>query len=129
MNEIYKAIYDRLTAQLSATVYDHVPQDLGESSYPFVRLDPLQTNNNDVDDKSGFSATVQIVSFSRYRGSKEVSTIADSVYNAVHRYSFVDTASYGISGIEETFRRLTVQPDGLTRHSVQQFNIDFELLP
>ena len=40
-----------------------------------------------------------------------------------------NTATYGITGINETFRQLAVQPDGLTRNSVQQYEIIFEPLP
>ncbi len=129
MNEIYSAIYDRLTSQLAESVYDHVPQDLNENNYPFVRVDSLEINNNDVDDKTGFSATIQIVGFSRYRGVKEVSNIADSVYNSLNRFNFPDTSNYGISGIEETIRKIIVQSDGLTRNSVQRYELNFEPLP
>ena len=129
MNEIYSAIYQKLLADLSVNVYDHVPQDLTESNYPFVRLDQLETSNNDVDDKAGFSATIQVVIFSRYRGSNEVSNIADNVYNSLNRFNFPDTSNYGISGIEETLRKIIVQSDGLTRNSVQRYELNFEPLP
>lgn len=128
MSEVYKAIYDRLSAQLTANIYDHVPQDLPESSYPFVRLDPLQTVVNDVDDKTGFVATIQVVSYSRYRGNKEISALALSVYNSLHRYDLPDTTTYGISGIQQTFERIATQPDGLTRNAVQQYEVLFEPL-
>ena len=126
MNEIYSAIYSQLVSELSVQVYDHVPQD--NQVYPYVRVDHLVTNNNDVDDKSGFSATIQIVGFSRYRGGKEVSDLASDIYAALHRHDFPDTISYGISGIEESFRRIATQPDGLTRNSVQQYELFFEPL-
>ena len=128
MSEVYKAIFDRLSAQLTADVYDHVPQDLPESGYPFVRLDPLQLLPNDVDDKAGFVATIQAVSYSRYRGSKEISALTQTVYNSLHRYDLPDTATYGISGIQQTFERIATQPDGLTRNAVQQYEVLFEKL-
>jgi hypothetical protein len=128
MNEVYKAIFDRLVSQVVPEVYDHVPQDLPDSIYPFIRLDPLQTTNNDVDDKSGFIATIQVVSYSQYRGSKEISDIALTIYNALHRYNFSDTANYGISGIQQTFERIATQSDGLTRNAVQQYEVLFEPL-
>jgi len=129
MNEIYSAIYQRLSDQLNIEIYDHVPQFKDDSDYPFIRLDPLEISSNDVDDKTGFSATIQIVGFSRYRGSKEVSNIADSVYNSLNRFNFPDTSNYGISGIEETLRKIIVQGDGLTRNSVQRYELNFEPLP
>ena len=129
MNELFAAIYTRLNLQLTVGVYDHVPQDLASSNYPFVRIDAIQTANNDTDSENGFRATVQIVGFSQYRGVKEVNIMADSVYAALHHWTFPDTATYGISGIQETFRTIAVQPDGLTRNSVQQYEIIFEPLP
>ena len=126
MSEVYKAIFDRLSSQLTEDVHDHVPQDLPESGYPFVRLDPLQTVVNDVDDRAGFVATVQVVSYSRYRGNKEVSALALTIYNALHRYDFPLTTTYGISGIQQTFEQIAVQPDGLTRNAVQQYEVIFE---
>ena len=129
MNELFAAIYTRLNAQLTINVYDHVPQDLGSSSYPFIRIDAIQTSNNDTDSENGFTATMQVVGFSQYRGIKEINTVADSVYDALQHWSFPDTATYGISGIQESFRNIAVQPDGLTRNSVQQYEIIFEKLP
>lgn len=128
MSEVYKAIFDRLSAQLTADVHDHVPQNLPDADYPFVRLDPLQTSVNDTDDKAGFIATIQVVGYSRYRGNKEVSALALGVYDALHRYDMPDTATYGISGIQQTFERIATQPDGLTRNSVQQYEVLFEKL-
>tara|TARA_R110000764_G_scaffold78374_2_gene156371 strand:- start:3147 stop:3542 length:396 start_codon:yes stop_codon:yes gene_type:complete len=129
MNELFAAVYTRLNVQLTVNVYDHVPQDLSAANYPFVRIDAIQTSNNDTDSENGFTATMQVVGFSHYRGVKEINTIADSVYNALQHWSFPDTATYGISGIQETFRTIAVQPDGLTRNSVQQYQIIFEPLP
>lgn len=129
MNEIYEALYQYLVSQLSANVYGHVPQDLANNKYPFVRLDPIQSTNNDTLTENGFTATIQLVSFSRFRGVKEISNIADEVYNALQNYDMPDTATYGISGIFESFRTIKTQPDGLTRNAVQQYVIIFEPLP
>jgi len=129
MNELFAAIYTRLNAQLTVNVYDQVPQDLSSANYPFVRIDAIQTANNDTDSENGFSATMQLVGFSQYRGAKEINTMVDSVYDALQHWAFPDTATYGISGIQETFKTIAVQPDGLTRNSVQQYEIIFEKLP
>tara|TARA_R110002167_G_scaffold234760_1_gene440050 strand:+ start:25 stop:417 length:393 start_codon:yes stop_codon:yes gene_type:complete len=129
MNELFAAIYTRLSAEITANVYDQVPQDLPDSSYPFVRIDAIQPSDNGTDLETGFIATLQVVGFSQYRGVKEINNLADSVYDTLHRWSFPDTATYGISGIRETFRSIAVQPDGLTRNSVQQYEIMFEPLP
>lgn len=129
MNEIYKAIYDRLTSQISESVYDHVPQDTNNNDYPFVRLDPVQLQENDADSETGFIGTVQVICYSRYRGSKEVVDLANSVYNALHYYSFADTTSFGITAMFQTSSTTTMLDDGLTRTSIQRFTIIFEPLP
>jgi hypothetical protein len=129
MNEIFAAIYARLVAQLTANVYDHVPQDLPLTDYPFVRVDAINPTDNGTDLETGFSATLQVIGFSQYSGVKEINDIADDVYSALHRWDMPDTATYGVSGIRETFRTVAVQSDGLTRNSVQQYEIIFEPLP
>ncbi len=128
MNEIFAAIFQQLSANVSFNVYDHIPKDVENNKYPYIKLGPIDTNNNDVDEKGGFIANFNVVGFSQYRGIKEINNIADEVYNALQRFDFPDTANYGVSGITESFRRIAVQEDGLTRNSVQQYEIIFEPL-
>ncbi len=129
MNEVYAAIYTRLAAVLTEEVYDHVPQDLGDSGYPFVKLNPLQLVNFDTDTENAFQATIQVVGYSRYRGTKEINTLCDSIYNALHHYEIPNTTSYAVGDIAEESRQIINAPDGLTRNSVQQYRVYFEPLP
>ncbi len=124
MNEIFKAIYDRLNAQVAYPVFDHIPQD--EQNYPYVRLEIVNTGGKDTDDKVGFSSKIFVHIFSQYRGTKETSDIQLVIFNALNRYKFADTSSYGISGIEQKLQRVIMEKDGITRHGIQEFNIDFE---
>ena len=126
INEIYNAIYDRVNAQLSQEVFDHVPEN--HNTFPYIKIEPLELSPNDSDDKPGFDGVIQIVTFSRYKGSKQVSDIALNIYNALNRYAMADTASYGFSTIDEEFSNIITADDGLTRHSIQRFRIFFELL-
>ena len=127
MNEIFAAIYTKLSADLTETVYDDVPQD--SYGFPYVRIDPLVLNNNDTDLETGFSATLQVIGFSQYKGSKEIVDLATDIYNSLHRYAFPDTASFGVSTIHQEFSTIALESDGLTRQSIQRFNIIFEPLP
>jgi len=127
MNEIYKEIYTKLNTDLTVSVFDHVPQD--NFDYPYVRIDPLSLSGADTDLETGFSASVQIVAFSQYRGSKEAAELNQSIYNSLNRYSMPDTASYGISAITQEFSTIALESDGETRQSIQRFNILFEPLP
>ena len=127
MNEIYKEVFTKLNADLTVDVYDHVPQD--SFSYPYVRIDPLMLRAADTDLEAGFSATLQVIAFSQYKGSKEVADLNQSIYNALHRWALPDTTTYGTSTIHQEFSTIALESDGLTRQSIQRFNILFEPLP
>ena len=126
MNEIMAALYARLDGQLAIPVYDHVPQDTQD--YPFVRINPIQTNNFDDDNEDGFSATVEIIGYSRYRGLNEIHGVIDNVYSALHSWEMGDTASYKVGIFLEDARTVINSPDGLTRNSIQQYEFWFNLL-
>lgn len=126
MNEIFAAIYTRLNDQLAVTVFDHVDQDTQD--YPFVNIDPIQTVDDDTINTTGFEATVQIISYSRYRGTKEINDLIDNIYSALHQWEMPNTSSYAIGNLIEQSRNVFTQPDGLTRNSVQTFLLYFEPL-
>ena len=127
MNEINAAIYQRLDAQITTPIFDHVPE--GEDSFPFIRLDAVETSGNDTDAESGFFGLVQVFAYSRYKGINEVAALNLEIYNALHRWAFPDTTSFGITSINQIFSNILTEGDGLTRLSVQRFNVTFEPLP
>jgi len=126
INEIYSAIYTRLDSQLTRPVFDHVPEN--ENNFPFVRLDPLVLDENGTDTETGFTGTIQVITYSRYKGSKNVSEIMQECYDALHRYAISDTAGYSFSTIHLEFSNILLNDDGLTRHGVQRFRVIFEPL-
>jgi len=127
VNEIFAAIYTKLNTDLSVNVFDDVPQD--KYNFPYVRIDPLVSNEADTDTETGFDSTVQIIAFSQYKGSKEIADLQTEIYNSLHRFAMPDTASFGISTIHQEFSTIALEPDGLTRESIQRFRIIFEPLP
>jgi len=127
MNEIFKAVFNRLVDQLDIDVFDHVPQNY--NSFPYVRIDPLATSNSDTELELGFDSTVQIIVFSDYKGSKEVADENYNIYQALHRYAMPDTASFCITTIQQEFSTVVLESDGITRQSIQRFRILFEDLP
>ena len=129
MNEILTAIFARLDSELTAPVYDHVPQDPTDSDYPYVKLGSLEPEDNGTDTETGFMLELEIFAYSRYRGMKEINDLDDQIYAALHRWAMPDTASYGISSIRERVRSVIMLDDGLTRESVQRIEIIFEPLP
>ena len=126
VNEIYAAIYARLDDQLTVPVFDHVPES--EQGFPFVRLDAPELTENDVDDKVGYTATVTVIAYSRYRGTKEVSGIAADIHTALNRWAASDTASYSFSTIHQDFSSIVTESDGVTRMSLQRYILIFEPL-
>ena len=128
MNEIFKAIYDRLSTQLvGVSIYDHIPQDT--VGFPFVRMEPLKLSENDTDNEQAFDCTIQIHTWSQTRGSKECADLQLQIYNALHRYNFADTASYCILTVHREFSEILIDPDGITRHGVDRYRVMFEPIP
>lgn len=129
MNEIYTAIYERLSDELDVAVGDHIPQD---SDYPYVQINGLNLTNNDTVVETGFTGTIDIITWSRYRGRKEVSTIMAEIFDALHHYDLGDSLihgikiNYGVSTIHQAFSQIITEGDGLTRQGIQRFNIIFE---
>jgi len=124
MNEVYACVYERLDRELiNIPVGDHIPQD---DVYPYVQVNGMNLTNNDTVVENGFTATIDVIAWSRYRGQKEVSKIVLDIYKALHRHAFADTTSYGISGIHQEFSKIITESDGLTRQGIQRFKIFFE---
>jgi hypothetical protein len=127
MIEIYSAILNKLDADLVPPVLGHVPENY--NTFPYVKVNPLENNNNDTDLETGFSSTIQIETYSQYRGVTEVCGIADDIYNSLHRVTLPDTTSYAFSTIHQEFSNILTESDGLTRVSVQRFTVIFEPIP
>ncbi len=123
MNEVYAVIYSRLDSVLTVPVGDHIPQD---DAYPYVQVNPLNPTNNDTVEDRGFSATIDVIAWSRYRGQKEVGEIMKDIYTALHRYDLDDSANYCIVGIHQEFSKIITESDGLTRQGIQRFKLFFE---
>ena len=66
-----------------------------------MQINAPSSTANETDTESGFVAFIDIVSYSRGRGSKQIKDLNLEIYNALHRWSFPDTASYCISTINQ----------------------------
>ena len=128
MNEIFISIFERLQSELNVSVFDHVPQDY--DAYPFVKMETLEDGQNDTDTENGFNSTIQIHTWSEYRGSKEINLLQQDIYNALHQWQMPNTANYGISGgIRQTLKTSITNSDGIRRQGVQRFQLFYEPLP
>jgi hypothetical protein len=132
MNEIYEAIFARLSAQVTGyPIYNYVPQD---EAYPFIMVSSLDADNDDTQDNVGFNSTIVIIAFSNYKGSKEINDMSGQIFDALHRYAMPDTATYGISTIHREFYTTAVGSNGSgntanIRQGISRYRIIFEVLP
>ena len=125
MNEIITAFYARLVAQIAdVPVYDHVPQGADDEKY--IQVVQNNTSIDDTDTEKGFEVTIRVMAFSRYRGMKELNTLIDRIYLALHQWEMPDTASYSVGFLIETRRQQNTDPNGLVRYSVQDFRLYVE---
>lgn len=121
---LQKAVFDALDGyvQLTAPVYDNVPQDSG---FPYIVVGEDNINNWDTDSELGVTASVVIHTWSRYRGKKETKELQGHIYDALHRASLAATG-YNFVTIDLVSSESFVDADGFTRHGVQTFNAIIE---
>lgn len=123
---VQDAIHDALVAASAVTtlvgtdnVHDHT--DAG-TTYPYIVIGEVAAVPFDVKGTDGMDQTVQIDTWSRYRGSKEAKDIMRAVYQTLHRASLT-IAGQDLVQIRWTFSDIDRDPDGLTRHGIQQFQV------
>lgn len=81
-NDVQKAIYVALDTALSVPVFDHVP--IGQS-YPFVTIDAQDVHPNDYLVQQKSLRNIYLTVWSEKRGQKEVNSIMQDIYTALHR--------------------------------------------
>lgn len=123
--EAQEAIYDVLVADsgvgalVDNRIYDSVPPD---PTYPFVNVGEGDAVEADDKTKDGALQTATVHIWSRKDGFKEVKQIMGAVHTALHRIDLtVDGAEVG--WIRWTSANWLKDPDGRTRHGIQNFEI------
>jgi len=109
-------------------VYDNplqVANPVSDSAFPFVTLSDGSSTPWDTDTELGRESAVIIHTWSRARHALEAKQIQDAIYNAVHRGTIPIVGSQFI-GCDEVQRTVERDPDGITRHGVQEFKIIYE---
>lgn len=126
--ELQTAIFTLLQADapLAALVGDRVFDDVPDNQdvFPYVNIGEDTLNQWDNDSDAGFSATVSIHTWSRYKGRKETKQVQGAIYDALHNASLPITG-YNAILIQQRSEQSFVDPDGKTRHGVQIFNVLF----
>ncbi len=124
---IQKAVYGVLIADSgiqaqvgsTARVYDHVPQG---STFPYITLGVGIAIDESTFSKFGQVHTIDIDCWSRYRGFQEIKDIMTAVNDALHE-AVLTAAGFVVAGIIQTFSQAINDPDGLTRHGIQRFDV------
>jgi len=118
-----QAFYTKLNDAISYDVYNHIPQTDPYTPPPYVVVGQSDVFTGwETDGKKGFNILATVHSWSEYRGNKEINEIQDSIYQALHRQELA-VLGYNCLGIDQESLDSFVDPDGITRHGVQQFRI------
>lgn len=123
--EVQKALYNILmVADISGVtqIRDNPIVVTTDSDFPFIEIGHSQTIADDAGGDTGIEEYVDIHTWSRARGQKEIKEIMSAIYDALHHQSLA------VSGRDTAFcwfddGRVLDDPDGLTRHGVQTFKI------
>lgn len=128
--ELQRAIYSLLDgANISGVVsiIDNPNTTPSNADFPYIEIADSQILPNDASGSDsltdeGQDEFIDIHTWSRYRGQKEIKTIMGAVYDALHHQSLT------VTGRDTAFcwfdtARVRDDPDGITRHGMQTFKI------
>lgn len=117
--DLQAAIFGHLKATLTKPVFDNVPQ---ETPAPYFSLGFPISTSYETDGRVGLNILMPIHSWSEYHGKGEVLLMQREVYAALHRAKLTITGYNCISILQEN-ETMNLDPDGVTRHGIQQFRI------
>lgn len=83
-----KLIYDTLSGNISATVFDDVPDQppgMPADSFPYVVIGFDDGDSFDTDDWTGTQVNAELHVWSRYEGKLQAKQIMTEIYNLLHR--------------------------------------------
>lgn len=120
---VYGALMDNTALQgligNPPRLYDVVPP---AAIFPYTMLGDMVVRDFDTKEQTGFEQTFSLHIWSRYRGRKELKSIMETIYSALHDAGLsVAGASFISSRFQSAATNL--DPDGLTLHGVMRFRI------
>lgn len=124
--EVQKAIFTALTnAAISGVtqIRDTPIAAPTNADFPFIEIGASQTIAVDAGGDDGVEEYIDLHCYSRARGQKEIKTIMEAIYNALHHVTLSVSGRATAFCWYEDGRTLT-DADGLTRHGVQTFKIN-----
>ena len=134
INALQAAIISALRTALASTlpsyqgvpaVFYYVPQDYDDSQ-PYVTIFEQSSAADDTDNTDGFTTTLTVHTWVQERTTAQTGAIMQTIYNTLHRNDNLPVTGYYVSGIDFTTQTILRDPDGVTRHGVQTFTINYE---
>ena len=115
---VFNALDQSSTLQnLVTDVYDFVPES---TAFPYVKIGEQTMVDDGTKDKKGSDFTIEVHTFSRYRGSVEIKNIMSVVYDILHESS-LSVSGASLVNMRFEFSDTIKENDGLTTHGVQRF--------
>ena len=117
---VFNALDQSSTLQnLVTDVYDFVPEG---TAFPYVKIGEQTMVDNGTKNKQGTDFTIEVHTFSRYRGSVEIKNIMSVVYDILHESS-LSVSGAELINMRFEFSDIIKENDGLTTHGVQRFRV------
>ena len=117
---VFNALDQSSTLQnLVTDVYDFVPEG---TAFPYVKIGEQTMVDNGTKNKQGTDFTIEVHTFSRYRGSVEIKNIMSVVYDILHESS-LSVSGADLINMRFEFSDIIKENDGLTTHGVQRFRV------
>ncbi len=108
---LQKALYERLTADLSCAVFDAVPDGM---PYPYVTLDrEFSSNSTPISGKDRQTRLFYLSVWSQYHGQAEVKRIMAEISTALNEKRLPLESGLAVS-VRVTRTEATREPDGKT---------------
>lgn len=121
------ALYSKLTGTSTITdllasatsVYSRVTD---EAAFPYIVIGHDTALDWDSKTFHGMDISITLHIWSRYRGNKECLQIMAAIYDALHDQSLtISGQNHVLTRLE--FQQTTLDPDGITFHGVQRYQI------
>tara|TARA_R100001163_G_scaffold59257_1_gene47945 strand:+ start:279 stop:680 length:402 start_codon:yes stop_codon:yes gene_type:complete len=117
---VFNALDQSSTLQnLVTDVYDFVPEG---TAFPYVKIGEQTMVDNGTKNKQGTDFTIEVHTFSRYRGSVEIKNIMSVVYDILHESS-LSVSGADLINMRFEFSDIIKENDGITTHGVQRFRV------
>jgi hypothetical protein len=117
---VFNALDQSSTLQnLVTDVYDFVPEG---TAFPYVKIGEQTMVDNGTKNKQGTDFTIEVHTFSRYRGSVEIKNIMSVVYDILHESS-LSVSGADLINMRFEFSDIIKENDGITTHGLQRFRV------